>query len=77
MVRSNHENVYAPKEKLDIANEFSPALAEVLETVAPAWGNKVIVESSNVERVEPSNFSKIRQLGDKGLVAAMRLLGKM
>ena len=44
MLRKNHELTYTPQEKIAIATEFSPALAEVLETIAPAWGNKVVIE---------------------------------
>lgn len=36
--------VYSEAERQRLANEFSPALVEVLETVADAWGNKVRLE---------------------------------
>lgn len=39
------EKVYTPAEKAVITEEFSPALAEVLETVAPAFGYKVQILS--------------------------------
>lgn len=42
---TNREKVYSPNEKAAIAEEFSPALAEVLETVAPALGHKVQILS--------------------------------
>lgn len=74
MSRNNQEKVYSSQEKAAIADEFSPALAEVLETVAPAWGNKVIVETESKEVVSPSPLFKLRQLGDQGLRMAMRQL---
>ena len=77
MARTNHERVYTPEEKANIADEFSPALAEVLETVAPAWGNKVVVEAREAEVVTPSTLLKIRQLGDRGLLAVMHSFGKI
>ena len=77
MTRTNHEKVYTPQEKANIADEFSPALAEVLETIAPAWGNKVIVEPRNPEIAPPSTLLKFRQLGDKGLLAVMHSFGKI
>jgi hypothetical protein len=78
MSRKNNRNVYTAQEKADIADEFSPALAEVLETIAPVWGNKVRIDESNVhpELAAPSALLKIRQLGDKGLVAVMNSFGK-
>jgi hypothetical protein len=39
------EKVYTTAEKAVITEEFSPALAEVLETVAPALGYKVQILS--------------------------------
>lgn len=39
------EKVYTPAEKAVITEEFSPALAEVLETVAPVLGYKVQILS--------------------------------
>ena len=45
---SKQEKVYTPAEKAALAEEFSPALAEVLETIAPAWGNKVQLLTSKV-----------------------------
>jgi hypothetical protein len=74
MSRNTHENAYTPQEKVNIADEFSPALTEVLETVAPVWGNKVIVEPSHQKEVSPSTFLKLRQLGDRGLRQVMQLL---
>ena len=46
--KRKQEKVYTPTEKAELAEEFSPALAEVLETIAPAWGNKVKVLSNKV-----------------------------
>ena len=74
MSRKNRENTYSPEEKAAIANEFSPALAEVLETVSPAWPNKVVVESNYEQSASPTLLRKLRQLGDKGLQAAMNHL---
>ena len=74
MSRKNHEFTYNPQEKIAIATEFSPALAEVLETITPAWGNNVVVESDNQQEPSPSTLLKLRQLGDKGLLAAMNYL---
>lgn len=42
--------VYSDAEKQRLADEFSPALAEVLETVAEAWGNKVRLELPQQEK---------------------------